>query len=47
MQWLNDKVSNLRQQLINDPDNKLLQIEYNNKLEEQAAAKALLDKSFK
>jgi len=46
-QWVGDKVSQLREKLINDPDNKILQIEYKELLVEQQKTKDALDKTFK
>jgi len=46
-QWLADKVSQTREKLIKDPENKLLQIEYKELLEEKQRVKDALDKTFK
>ena len=46
-QWITDKVSQLREKLIKDPNNKILQIEYTELLNEQQRTKDALDKTFK
>ena len=45
--WLTDKVSQTREKLIKDPENKLLQIEYKELLTEKQKVKDALDKTFK
>jgi len=46
-QWITDKVSQLREKLVKDPNNKILQIEYTELLTEQQRTKDALDKTFK
>jgi len=46
-QWITDKVSQLRERLVKDPNNKILQIEYKELLSEQQRTKDALDKTFK
>lgn len=46
-QWLSDKVSELREKLSENPDNKLLQIEYQEVLTEKNIVKLSLDEKFK
>lgn len=46
-QWLSDKVSELRKKLADDPNNKLLEIEYHEVLAEKNSVKKALDDKLK